>query len=118
MDIYSPIKSTDYSSFPELWSSHHVQNTIGSPVLVAISNLFLFEFLYCVFQLSGFNGNAISLGIFHEQLVSLVETIFSNQPSRRLRYQPSNKIYTCFEEESEHILLKLKLKSSVEFQQR
>ena len=86
--LYSPIKSANDSSFPELSGSEHVKNPIVCPGLVPTFNLFLFKLLYGMFELRGVDIHPISLGVLHEQLVSLVQTIFGNQPSRGLWNKP------------------------------
>lgn len=72
INYYSPIKTTNYSSFPEFRSPDHVQYAIASSVLIPISNFLLFEFLYGVFELRGVDGHPVVLGILQKQLVSFV----------------------------------------------
>ena len=63
INYYSPIETTNYSSFPEFRRPDHVQYTIAFSVLIPISYFLLFEFLNGVFELRGVDGHPIVLGI-------------------------------------------------------
>ena len=106
--IYSPVETTYESSFPELWGFEHVQNTIVFPVLILIPNFFLFELLYDVFELRGVYIHPISPGVFHKQIICLVQTIFGNQPAWRLGDNPCKKKKTLRDliKKNEHMKMK------------
>lgn len=81
-----PVEAADHDPLSQFRSLEKVKSPVFPGIIFSdVSFLYLGD---DVLQVLGVNSDAIFSSIRHQQTVSLIQSIVSNKPTRRLRYPP------------------------------